>query len=142
VPWGEGGSVHHSIQTSPAPPNQRTTGTLFFGIKRSGHESDLSSVLNDEFKYAWSFTFTAPYVTSKCFINFHGKQVNSNFLIMMGYILIFPLGPGGSVGIATDYGLDGPGIESRWGRDFPHLSRPALGLSQPSLQWVPGLPQG
>jgi hypothetical protein len=28
-------------------------------------------------------------------------------------------GPGTSVGIATDYGLDGPGIESRWGRDFP-----------------------
>jgi hypothetical protein len=27
-------------------------------------------------------------------------------------------GPGSSVGIATDYGLDGPGIESRWGRDF------------------------
>ena len=29
------------------------------------------------------------------------------------------LGPGSSVGIATNYGLDGPGIESRWGRDFP-----------------------
>jgi hypothetical protein len=24
-------------------------------------------------------------------------------------------GPGSSVGIATDYGLDGPEIESRWG---------------------------
>ena len=23
--------------------------------------------------------------------------------------------------------------------DFPHLSRPALGLTQPSIQWVPGL---
>jgi hypothetical protein len=33
--------------------------------------------------------------------------------------------PGSSVGIATDYGLDGPGIESRWGRDFlPHLDWP------------------
>ena len=31
----------------------------------------------------------------------------------------------GVVGIATGYGLDGPGIESQWGRDFPHLSRPA-----------------
>ena len=28
-------------------------------------------------------------------------------------------GPGSSVGIATDYGLDGPGIKSRWGRDLP-----------------------
>jgi hypothetical protein len=27
-------------------------------------------------------------------------------------------GPGISVGIATDYGLEGPGIESRCGRDF------------------------
>jgi hypothetical protein len=27
-------------------------------------------------------------------------------------------GPGSSVGIATGYGLDGPGIESRWGAIF------------------------
>ena len=39
-----------------------------------------------------------------------------------------------SVGIATGYRLDGPGIESRWERDFPHLSRPALGPIQPSVQ--------
>ena len=31
----------------------------------------------------------------------------------------------GVVGIATRYGMDGPGFESRWGRDFPHPSRPA-----------------
>jgi hypothetical protein len=30
--------------------------------------------------------------------------------------------PCSSVGIATDYGLDGPGIESRWGaRFFDHV---------------------
>jgi hypothetical protein len=45
-----------------------------------------------------------------------------------------------SVGIATDYGLDGPGIESRWGRDFSHTSRPTLGPTQAPVQWVPGLP--
>jgi hypothetical protein len=38
-----------------------------------------------------------------------------------------------SVGIATDYGLDGPGIESRWGRDFSHTSKPALGPTQPPI---------
>jgi hypothetical protein len=52
----------------------------------------------------------------------------------------FPLsGPGSSVGIATGYRLDGPDIESRWGRDFSHTSRPALGSTQPPVQWVPGL---
>ena len=31
------------------------------------------------------------------------------------------------MGIAPRYGLDGPGIESRWRRDFPRASRQALG---------------
>jgi len=45
-------------------------------------------------------------------------------------------GPGGVVGIAKSYGLDGSGIESRWVRDFLHLSRLALGPTQPPVQWV------
>jgi hypothetical protein len=32
-----------------------------------------------------------------------------------------------SVGRATRYGMDRPGIESRWRRDFPHPSRADLG---------------
>ena len=43
-----------------------------------------------------------------------------------------------SVGVATRHGLDGPGIELQWERDFPHPSRPALGPTHPPIKWVPG----
>jgi len=39
------------------------------------------------------------------------------------------------VDIATGYGLEGPGIVSRWG----HLFRPALDPTETPVQWVPGL---
>jgi hypothetical protein len=44
-----------------------------------------------------------------------------------------------SVVIATGYGMNGPGIESRWRRDFPHPARPALEPTQTPTQWVPGV---
>jgi hypothetical protein len=53
------------------------------------------------------------------------------------------VGRDSSVGIATRYGLDGPGIDLRCGGGFPYPSRPALGPTQPPIQWVPGLfPRG
>ena len=65
----------------------------------------------------------------------------SNFdVIKVNYYII--CGLGNIVSIVTGYGLDGPGIESRWGRDFLHLSGLALGSTQPPVQWVAGLSWG
>jgi hypothetical protein len=52
------------------------------------------------------------------------------------------VGRDSSVGIVIRCGLDGPGIESRWRRDFPSTSRPALRPTQPPIQWVPGPSRG
>ena len=49
------------------------------------------------------------------------------------------MGPDISVGIVTRYGIEGPGIESLWGRDILHPFRPALGPTRPPVQWVQGV---
>ena len=69
--------------------------------------------------------------------------ISFSSLLLSLFISFCILGRDSVVGIATRYGLDGPGIESWWGRDFPHPSRPALGPTQPPVQRVPGLfPRG
>jgi len=47
-----------------------------------------------------------------------------------------------AVVITNRYELEGPGVESRWGRVFPHPFRPALRLFQPPIQWVLGRSRG
>jgi hypothetical protein len=82
----------------------------------------------------WSIFYIADHCVNRL------KKIMKNFgqqrriLVTMFHIR----GPGGSVGIETDYGLDGPRIESRWGEIF-RPSRPALSPTQPPVQWVPGL---
>jgi hypothetical protein len=58
----------------------------------------------------YPFLYGFGYIVALC-IAFHDISLNSLFNIIRG--------PGSSVGITTDYGLDGSGIESRWRRDFP-----------------------
>ena len=71
-------------------------------------------------------------------VHMHGTFISIRaFLIYC--LTLGSVGRDSSFVIATGYGLDGSGIESRWWRDFPYLSRPALGPTQPPVQWVPGL---
>jgi hypothetical protein len=58
------------------------------------------------------------------------------------YYYLNAIGSGSSVGIATGYRLDGPGIESPWGRDFSRTSVPALGPTQSPVQFALGLSRG
>ena len=50
-------------------------------------------------------------------------------------------GPGSSVGIATNCGLDCP-ISNSGGDEIFRTSRPALGPTQPPVKWVPVLSRG
>ena len=69
-----------------------------------------------------------------------GIYVYSNVIILVNYIFT-ECGPGSSVGIATDYGLDGPG-SNPGGDEVFRPFRPALGPTQPPVKWVTGLSRG
>jgi hypothetical protein len=71
-------------------------------------------------------------IQGQCFLPILNEGcVQHNFCIFFLYQPLTLCGLGSSVGIATGYGLDGPGIESRWGEIF--RARPDRPWGPPSL---------
>jgi len=81
------------------------------------------------------------FIKKKQFLKFFLTTVTMH-AVNLDVVSALKVGWDSSVSIATGYRLDSPGIESRRERDFPHLSRPALGPTQPHVRWVPGLSWG
>ena len=78
-----------------------------------------------------------------CYVNY--SEAVQSVIHNCGDFLVFLLNVAvlvcrdSSVGIATRHGMERPGIESRWGRNIPHSSRPTLGPTQTHIKWVPSL---
>ena len=107
------------VQTGPgAHPASCTMGTGSFpgGKKRPGRDVDPSppsSAVGHKRVELYLYSPYGPYGLYRASVPVQGCTLLS-------------VSRDSSFGIATRYGLDGPGIESLWGRDFPHPSRPSL----------------
>jgi hypothetical protein len=118
----------HSPQHLPIPTTSQSALLSAEAIIFLSTKKFLRNLCNSEFYYGFNKSFKLDLV----FSHFNPRVI---FILYTSYYV----GRDSSVGIATRYGLDGPGIEFRWGRDFQHRSRPNLGPTQPPVQRVPGL---
>ena len=82
-------------------------------------------VIKDEIKFLYTHTHIYIYI----------------YVCVCMCVCVCVCGLHSSVSIATDYGLDSPGLNPG-GDEIFRLSRPALGPTQPPVQWYPVFPRG
>jgi hypothetical protein len=79
------------------------------------------------------FTFTIIFLRIILHVKAYYIKIKRVFVPYLERLYLSLFGPGSSVGIATDYGLDGPG-SNPGGDEIFRPSRPALGPTQPPVQ--------
>jgi hypothetical protein len=90
--------------------------------------------------HLFSFQFSIPQNLSTYSNGPFRWLIASQINPILSYLTLNIILPGrdNSVRIATSYVLDGPGIQSRWGRDFSNRSGPVFGPTQPPVKWALG----
>ena len=105
---------------------------VFYKTRFISFVIDTSDLVN------WNFFFSTGYRRAFNFIFCVAHPIQSVCLYGLAWVRDWD----NAVGIATCCGLDSSGIESQWGREFPHTFRTALGHTQPPVKRVPGLFRG
>ena len=74
--------------------------------------------------YLFSYIYNLPLGCSA------STKINTTELLLLSLFVFIIAFVQGTVYIATCYGLDGRGVESKWSRQYPHPSRSALWPTQ------------
>ena len=110
-------------------------GDLYSGVNTPTFQRNLllvsSQMMSNKFFHFVSLLFALQTIhfQNTCIHTLISVIVYSHYLSFLWFsdlMEIHYIGRYSVVGIATHYGLECPGIESRKRRDIPHLSRPAL----------------
>jgi hypothetical protein len=136
LPWSQEtiGGPYHESDLSPTPPSNSNLLTITFIITLSSTPGSschsFSCVFSNQILYAFLFSHTRSSYSAHLIFIALITLVNVETLICIIKVILYTHGQHfrsdnlfyGSrdsvVGIATRYGLEGPGIESRWGEIF------------------------